>query len=135
LKDKILDEMLVDHSDSLEKNFSLAKKFVNITATGKADIKDKTNFGGKEQIILYLIGKLYAKEAGFTQYAEASNKELMDELGIPQGSLLPWLKSLRDLHKIKQTKREKVVYHTIPLNNIEKELNTINKKSEGQNNE
>jgi len=43
---------------------------------------------------------LYAKEAELTPTDDAGNKELMDELGVPKGSLLPWLKDLRDENKI-----------------------------------
>ena len=62
LRKKIIDEMTVNYSNALEKNFDLAKQFIRITQDGKVDILHKEKFGGKEQILLYLIGKLYAKE-------------------------------------------------------------------------
>ena len=96
LKKRIIDEMTVDYSSALEKNFDLAKQFVRITKEGKLDILFKEKLTGKEQVMLYLIGKLYAKEAGLSTTDDVGNKELMDELGIPEGSVLPWLKGLRD---------------------------------------
>jgi len=96
LKRKIQEEMMVDYSNTLEKNFDLAKQFIRVTKEGKVDVVVKEKVTGKEQILLYLIGKLYAKEAGFSVTDEVGNKELLDELGVPQGSLLPWLKALRD---------------------------------------
>src|SRR5437667_12495697 len=92
LRKKILEEMTVDYSNSLEKNFDLAKQFVQITKEGKVDLKEKEKFTGKDKIMLYLVGKLYAKEAGLAQTNSATNKELMDELGMQKGSLLPCLK-------------------------------------------
>ena len=66
LKKRIIEEMTVDYSNALEKIFDLAKQFIRITKDGKVFILFKDKLSGKEQILLYLIGKLYAKEAGFT---------------------------------------------------------------------
>ena len=128
LKKRIQEEMTVDYSNSLEKHFDLAKQFVRVTKEGKIDVIIKDKLGGKEQLLLYMIGKLYAKEAGFSQTDDVGNKELMDELGVPKGSLLPWLKELRDNNKIKQVKRGKNVHHVIPISVIEKSLKLIEKK-------
>ena len=128
LREKIIEEMTVDYSNSLEKNFSLAKQFIRITKDGKVDLLAKDRLRGKEQILLYLIGKLYAREAGYVTTDDVGNTELMDELGIPEGSLFPWLKDLRDDNNIKQITRERRVYHFIPVNLVEKTLKSIEKK-------
>jgi hypothetical protein len=128
LKKKILREMTVDYSSNLERNFSLAKQFVRITKDGLVDVTVKDKVTGPEQIQLYLIGKLYAKQAELTTTDEVGNRELMDQLGIPEGSLLPWLKELRDKNKIRQAKRERNVYHSMPVNLIETTMQNIEKK-------
>jgi len=128
LKTRISEEMTVDYSSSLEKNFDLAKQFIGITKVGKVDILVKDKLNGEEQILLYLIGKLYAKEVGYTTTEEVPNKELLEELGIPEGSLLPWLKDLRDTNKIKQVKRGRYTYHLIPPNLVERTLKSIERK-------
>ncbi len=128
LKKKILDEMTVNYADNLEKNFDLAKQFTRITKEGKVDVLVKDKVSGKEQIMLYLIGRIYAKEAGLAETDEVGNEELMKELGIPVGSLLPWLKEFRDKNKIKQIRRGRNVYHTVPINQIEDVLTTLEKK-------
>lgn len=128
LKKKILGEMTVNYSDNLQKNFEMAKQFIRITRDGQVDILNKDKLSGTEQIQLYLIGKMYAKEAELATTDEAGNNELMEQLSIPVGSLLPWLKQLRDAKKIKQVKRERNVYHRIPVNLIEGTLKTIERK-------
>lgn len=128
LKQKIINEMTVDYSNTLEENINLAKRFIRITKKGKVDVLFKDKLIGIDRIMLYLIGKLYAKEVGFAITDSVSNKELMSELGIPKGSLLPWLKKLRDENKIEQIKKGQYKYHNIPINLIEKTLNTIEKK-------
>jgi len=131
LKTRILEELTTDYSSALERNFDLAKQFIRITKEGKVDITAKDKLRGKEQILLYLIGKLYAKEATFAATDEVGNKELLNELGIPEGSLLPWLKDLRDTNKIKRVKRGKYTYHIIPVNLVERTLKSIEDKIEG----
>ena len=128
LKRKIMEEMTVEYSSALEKNFDLAKKFIRITKDGRVNVLVEDKVSGKDRILLYLIGKLYAKEAGLTSSDSVGNKELMNELGIPEGSLLPWLMGLRKRLGIKQTKEGRRVTHYIPINLLEAVLQTIEKK-------
>ena len=128
LKQRILSEMTVDYSNALERNFDLAKQFIRISKEGKVDVLVKEKVTGIEQILLYLIGKLYAKEAGYVSMGGVDNKELTDELGIPMGSLLPWQKKLREDNMIKQVKKGKTANHVIATNAVEKILNQIDKK-------
>lgn len=128
LKRKIIEGMTVDYASALDKNFDLAKQLIRITKEGKIDVLFKDRLTGKENILLYLIGKLYAKEAELVPTDDAGNKELMDELGIPKGSLLPGLKELRDENKIKTITKGKYSYHVAALNIVEKTLKEIIKK-------
>lgn len=128
LKRKIIEEMTVDYGSALEKNFDLAKQLIRMTKDGKIDVLFKDKLIGTECILLYLIGKLYAKEAELTPTDDAGNKELMDELGVPKGSLLPWLKELRDENRIKTITKGRYTYHIVALNVVEKTLKEILKK-------
>lgn len=125
LKSRIAEEMTVDYASALEKNFDLAKQFIRITREGNVDILFKDKLTGEERIRLYLVGKLYAREAGLAATNEAENKELLDELGIPRGSLYPWLKGLRDKNMIKRVGKER---HVIPVNLVERTLKSIEQK-------
>jgi len=125
LKRRILQEMTTDYANALEKNFELVKQFIRITSKGEIDVIIKDKLPGKERILLYLIGKLYAKEAELAQVEYAGNKELQEELGIPRGSLLPWLKDLRDKNLIRAVKKG---YHVISINLIEKTLKMVERK-------
>jgi hypothetical protein len=128
LKNKILAEMTVEYSSNLERNFDLAKQFIRITREGMIDVLVKSKINGTEQVLLYLIGKMYAKEAGLAPTDEVSNNELMEQLAVPVGSILPWLKELRDKNMIKQVKRDNKTYHTILVNRVESTLKTIQAK-------
>lgn len=128
LKERINEEMTVNYANALEKNFDLAKQFVRITREGKVDVRNKDKLTGTENISLYLIGKLYAKEAGLASTETVGNKELTQELGIKMGSLLPWLKSLRDSNVITVVRTGKTVEHTIKVNLVEQILKDIRNK-------
>lgn len=128
LRRKIIEEMTVDYVGELEKNFELAKRLIRITKEGKINLLFKDRLTGKEQVLLYLIGKIYAKEAGLVDTDEVGNDELVNELGLPLGSVLPILKELRDENKVRQAKRGKNAYHTIPINQIGGILSALDKK-------
>lgn len=128
LKGKILAEMTSSYTNALDKNFELAKKFIRITSEGFVEVLVKDKISGKEQILLYLIGKVYAKEAGLSITDEVENNEIMRELGIPLGSLMPWLKSLKEENKIKPIRKGKLVNHIASINLIEKILVNIEEK-------
>ncbi len=128
LEEKIKNEMISDYGNSLEKNFDLAKQLVKISRDGTVDILEKEKFSGEELILLYLIGKCYAKEAGLSQSNGVVHNELINELGKPEGSIFPWLKSLRDSKKIKQNKNAHPIEHYIPINLIEETIIKLNKK-------
>ena len=125
LRKKILEEMTVDYSEVLEQDFDLAKQFIRLAKDGNVEILIKEKISGEEKILLYLIGKLYAKEAGLVATDEVGNNEFIEKLGIPLGSLLPWLKNLRDNNEIRQVKHERYTYHAIPINLVDKTLKTI----------
>lgn len=125
LKNRILNEMRVDYGDALERNFDLAKQFIGITKNGKIDVKFKTKLPNDDNIMLYLIGKLYANAAGLSETQEVTNRELMDELGMPLGSVVTSLKRLRDSHRIIQIKDG---LHKVRVNEIEKALDSIKNK-------
>ena len=128
LKQRILEEMTVNYSSNLEKNFDIAKRFIRITPDGFVEVLVRDKLGGKDQIVLYLIGKMYAKEVGYVSDEYVGNGELLERLGFPVGSLLPFLKELREQNLVRQVKRENNVFHTVPPAKIEEILSTVDKK-------
>lgn len=128
LKKRIMEEMTVDYSKVLEQDLDMAKQFVRLTENGNVDVIFKEKLTGQEKILLYLIGKHYAKVAGLAATDQVGNNELMENLAIPSGSLLPWLKCLRDENRIEQTERERHTYHSIPISQVDKTLKEVAKK-------
>ena len=128
LKKRILEEMTVKHSAILTESFELAKQYVRVMEDGYVEVLVKDRVTGKDQILLYLVGKLYAREAGLATDEMVGTAELLDRLGIPEGSLFPWLKELRDNNQIRQVKRENNVFTTVPPARVQEILTSIQKK-------
>jgi hypothetical protein len=128
LKQRIIDEMYTDESGVLERCFDQAKEFVQITREGGIVLAHKDRLTGKEQIMLYLIGKVYAKTAGKATGDDVGNEELATELGIPMGSLRPWLKALRDANMVKSIRKNRHTNHAVQLNVVERFLLSAIKK-------
>lgn len=127
LKNKIRDALSMDYSGFLDKNLDFVKQLFRITKDGKIDVIVKDSVTGEQKIALYLVGKLYAKESELSITDEVDNSELMTQLGIRKGSLLPWLKSLRDSGVIHDTKIGKKTYHSIHASEMERVLKEIDK--------
>lgn len=128
---RILAEMTFNYSGVLEQNFEVAKQYVRLAKNGDVDVLSKERLTGQEKILLYLLGKLYAKEASLATTEEVGNNELMKNLSIPMGSLLPWLKSLRDESRISETEKDNHAYHSLPISQVEMVLKEITKKVQG----
>ena len=136
LKEKILDEMTIEHTSILEKNFSVAKELIQITTQGKIKIRIRSGLTNREEIILYLIGKRYAHEAELAESESVGNKELSNELGMPEGSVRGTMKELRDTRVVKRIEVEKNITHSIYLHEIESALEQIKAKhNQGEEND
>jgi len=114
--------MTVDRMEVLAGALDLAKQFLRLSSDGTVEILQLGRLGGKAQILLYLIGKMYAHEAGLAATSDVGNSELLEQLRIPEGSLYPWLKTLRDKNRITQSRRGKRVLHSIPTGLVEETL-------------
>ena len=85
----------------------------------------KETLTGEDRILLYLIGKLYAKEGGLAATEDVSNEELANELGMRMGSIFPWTMNLRKGGKIRTQSRDGISYHAVNINLVEPELNRL----------
>lgn len=126
LRERIRNEMKTDYVTILGRHFDVANHLLKITDRGTVVVLHRDKLTGEETILLYLIGKQYAKEAEFSDVASVKNDELMHELNIKMGSLKPWTKRLRDAGKILSVKTGSAeVAHEIQSTLIEKTLKEI----------
>lgn len=131
LKKTILAEMVVDEGGALERNFLDAKQLLSLTKDGKVKLHNRELLTPSEQVLLYLIGKIYAKTAALTTSEWVGNAEILEELGLPRGTLDPALKDLRDGNRIKQKREGKLVSHSLPVHSVGRVLETLMAKKNG----
>ena len=124
LKQRILDEMLVDYDDILEEYFDSARTLFNLQKDGTVEVLDIEHMSNRDKIVKYLIGKLYSTKSELCQSFNVGYQELEDNLMIPKGSLMSSLKKLRDTKVIKSAKEDGLSLHFITPNEASKYLAT-----------
>ncbi len=122
LEDKIQDEMTTDKEDVLEKYFDRVIEAVELSENGRVFLKPDQDFSTKEEILLYGVGKHYASKAGYTDDATFKNKELVEQLERPKGTIEWGINELKDAGKIK---RKKDGEHKISTNRVGKTLDEL----------
>ena len=126
LQDRIRSEMVANYSNALERNFEVAKQMIKITTEGKVDVLVKDKLSSRDNIVLYLIGKRYARTASLAPSEYVTIEELLNELGMKEGTLFPTLKLLREEKVIEYGPKEgKLVTHAVSVNMVETELKAI----------
>jgi predicted transcriptional regulator len=86
--------MTVDIESLLLKHKEMIKKHVKLATSGEV-ILQKTNLTAKQKVLMYLIGKLYSKIAGYSEKESVTNKDLVRALGINENTVKVSLFDLR----------------------------------------
>lgn len=86
LREWIKSEMTVDVEALLLKHKDKVKEYVKLATSGEV-ILQKTDLTAKQKILLYLIGKLYSKIAGYSETESVRNKDLAQSLGINENTV------------------------------------------------
>jgi len=87
--------MTVDIESELLKHKEKVKNLVQLTKTGDVILK-QTDLTAKQKILVYLIGKTYSKVADYTKDETVTNKELIETLSLPEGTVKNALFDLRN---------------------------------------
>jgi hypothetical protein len=99
LADWVKKELMANQDDELSANKDRIKGLIRLTAEGTVLIQDRRRTAW-EQIGLYYVGVAYARIAGLRQTDQVTNKEIAEKLGMPEGTVHPSVKDLRDDHFI-----------------------------------
>jgi len=95
LKKWVKEELTVTEVNELRRHKEKVKELIGITSGGMVVFKaDSTKLSAKEIICLYMIGKVYARVAGYVDEDSVANKELIEALNLPEGTIRYALKEL-----------------------------------------
>lgn len=126
LKKWVKEELTVTEVNELARYKEKVKELIGITSDGMIVFKvDSTKLSAKEIICLYMIGKVYAHVAGYVDEESVTNRELIEALNLPEGTIGYALKELRDRKIIIA---EKAGIHRILYNKIGVVLGGVLKK-------
>ena len=131
LKDRIVREMTIDTEGVLDRSFDKAKGIFLLDKNGKVVILSKELMNTDEKVLTYLIGKKYAVFAGYAEFDDAGTSELVNDLGIPKGTLDPAINNLKKKKRIVVSRKDgRKLLHKIADNFIEPMILQICKKFE-----
>jgi hypothetical protein len=92
----IRENMTVDDNAIIAENKEAVAHLVGLTNEGKVVLKvDKSRLTSRQAVLLYLLGKLFSKVAGYSQDRSATHTEIFTELGMPSGTVGRCLQELR----------------------------------------
>lgn len=123
LGDWIRKSMTVTETDVLNRHKERIAKIIGVTSEGLIVYQvDKNRLDAEKQIGAYLIGKLFARVAGFVSDDTVSNRELETELAMPEGTVRGTLAKMRK-HGSAVSSGPGV--HRVPVNGIPSLLDSI----------
>jgi hypothetical protein len=96
MREWVKKNMAADPPSILRDNRDRAAKFVGVASDGSVVVKAGEKWGARERIVAYYLGKHYAVAGGLAEDAVVENQELVTNLGIPDNTVAPRVKELRD---------------------------------------
>lgn len=100
LKEWIRREMTLEKTDILLQAKERVAALLGVSTDGAVAFRlssdQLSKLDAKERILLYLIGKLFAKAAGYSADDTATNSELVVNLGMAEGTVKSQLSALRN---------------------------------------
>ncbi len=97
-------------------------KVVSISGDGSAGPRLGLSLPARQMVLCSYVGKQYAAAAGLATDATVENRELVDGLGLPKGTVGRCVKELRDVRLIQVMEEGR---HVLPISNIERALKEI----------
>jgi len=126
LEERIKGELYLNRADALAKHFLTVKTLLRIRPEdGGIHLLTPEVLSGKLRVLTYMVGKLFAHAADESHKGRVGNEELVRELGIRMGSLLPYLKRLRDEGFIAAQLEGKRSFHSVRLSCLDKAMECI----------
>ncbi len=117
------EHMTADPPNVLWDHKERASKFVGVARDGSVRVVDGTSAAGRK-ILAYFVGAQYAASRGLRTDGSVQNHELVEKLGIPDGTVKPRVKEFRDSRMIEVVEEGR---HILPLANLRRALDELEK--------
>ena len=100
LRKWIVDNITTDPANILWDERERASKFFTLAPDGSVVVKPNDKYAARHKVLVVHVGKLYAEAAHYTSDAVVTYRDLMATLNLPEGTVYPAVKELRDDHII-----------------------------------
>jgi DNA-binding transcriptional ArsR family regulator len=131
LKDWIRSEMTLEKPDILLQVKDRVGRLLGVSKDGgvgfRLEAEQLAKLGVDDKILLYMIGKLYAQAAEYSEVDLVTNVELQRNLGMPEGTVRGKLTQLRTSGLVSS---QKPGTHSIARNRVVEILAGIERKLE-----
>jgi DNA-binding transcriptional ArsR family regulator len=97
-------------------------KIVSLNDNGTVRLKPGVELPARDMVLSAYAGKHYAAAAGLANDVSIENKELVDSLSLPKGTVGRCVKELRDAHLISSVQEGR---HVLLLSNLERAVAEI----------
>lgn len=124
MREWVRKNMAANPPSVLRDNRDRAAKFVGVAEDGSVAVKSGDSWRDRDRIAAYYLGKHYVTAAGYATEAVVENQELSTNLGIPENSVAPRVKELRDGRVISSVGNGR---HILPLSGVTRVLDELEK--------
>ena len=118
----IAENMTADPADVLKGERERAAKFVSVAKDGSVVLKPNDKFTARQKTLAVFVGKLYSEAAGYSTDAVVTYPDLASTLNLPDGTIRPMVKELRDDRLIESVENGR---HALPRANLKRALDEL----------
>lgn len=113
--------MLADPPNLLRDARERVSKAIALAKDGSVVIRN-AEFSARQKVLAYFVGKAYSAVVGFASSPIVENRELVAKLGMPDGTVKPCVKELRDARLIDAVENGR---HQLALTALERTLTEL----------
>ena len=95
-----MDNLTTDPANILWDERERAGKFFTLAPDGTVVVKSNDKYAARHKVLVVHVGKLYAEAAGYVPDPVVTYRDLSATLNLPEGTVYPAVKELRDEHII-----------------------------------
>jgi hypothetical protein len=114
--------MTADPANILRDMRERVARVLSVAKDGSVVVKPNAKFTARQKILAVFVGKLYSEAAGYSSNAMVTNPELTSSLNLPEGTVRPAVKELRDAHVIDSLDSGR---HVLPRQNLSRAINEL----------
>lgn len=125
LRKWVAENLTTDPANILWDQRERAAKFFTLSTDGSVTVKPNDKHKASHKVLVVHVARLYAEAAHYTPDAVVTYPDLMKTLNLPEGTIYPAVKELRDNHIIESVGNGKHVLTKAKLTRALDDLESV----------